>query len=100
MKLYTKAEKESYIKAWECSNLTAKEFCVGQGIKPTTFYSWTRKMKDSKPKEFIQIKRKTLPNTFSTIVLESKGHKITLAQGFNKDDLKNLLGILGVLNVS
>lgn len=93
-KNYNVDEKNKYIKKFEESKLSVKQFVRENGIKYNIFVNW---LKEERNKKFgkIDIETTTLVNQeVPKIILTSKSIKIELNKGYDKVFLKNVLEVL------
>ena len=40
---FTESERKRLLRAWRRSGMTARAFCDGRGVHPTTLYGWVRR---------------------------------------------------------
>ena len=90
----SKEEMYSYIRSWQQSGLSQKQYCTGQQITYYLFHYWYRKYKEeqtSVPEGFIQLPAPIVSSSlpFAEVAFPG-GRRILLHQPVSVDYLKSL----------
>ena len=93
MKSYTESERREHVEKWERGELSKKAYTRSAGILPTTFYTWVRG-KENTNRDFVEVRRKVLPESTQGIIIEKDGMTIRLPNCMDTKELENVFTAL------
>ena len=95
---YTKAERESHVKAWKKSKFSQEAYCQIKGLTWSTFKNWckpTRRAKQDYPLVAIQVTTPQDGNRTSLTLQSPEGWQIKLNGDVDEHQLQKIIQILG-----
>ena len=89
MRHYTESERREHVENWKNGGLSKKAYARSAGILPTTFYTWVRG-KESRSKDFEEIRQKVIPKNPQGIIIEKDGITVRIPLSMDVKELENV----------
>lgn len=91
----TESKWAAHVAAWRGSGLSAAAFCANRGITTSSLRHWAKRLRDSSPVPEVRLARVVAPGASDEpVVIETRGVRVSVRRGFDRDVLREVLGIL------
>lgn len=90
------SKSKSHVRAWRASGLSAAAYAADRGIPASSLRYWARQIKEKVPEPEVRLARVVAPGAShdEPVLIEAHGVRMAVRRGFDRDVLRDVLGLL------